>query len=298
MVRGDRVDMVRAVARAIDLGINYFDTARIYGDGKSESNLGSVLKEMGADVLVGTKVRLTDADMEDIEEAVVASVEGSLTRLRREYVDLIQLHNPIALDRQPGRDFVAVRDLEPITNAFQSLQEQGKARFWGINGLGQTEALHQAVNSGKAYTIQACYNLLNQSAGIQAAPKFPFQDYERLIDRAAARQMGVIAIRVLAGGALSGTSKRHNVADQSVSPIASGEDYDDDVSRARAFEFLVQDGYTDDLVEAAIRFAISKPEVPTALVGFSSLDQLEQAAEYAAKDPLPTEALSRLSSYR
>lgn len=298
MVRGDRAEMVRAVSRAIELGINYFDTARIYGDGKSESNLGSVLKEVGVDVLVGTKVRLTGADMEDIKEAVVASVEGSLTRLRREYVDLIQLHNPLALDRQPGRDVVAVRDLEPITNAFQSLQEQGKARFWGINGLGQTEALHQAISPGNAYAIQACYNLLNQSAGTQAPPEFPFQDYERLIDKAAAMQMGVIAIRVLAGGALSGTSKRHSVADQSVSPIASGEDYDDDVSRAKTFEFLVQDGYADDLVEAAIRFAISKPEVSTALVGLSSLGQLEQAAQSALKGPLPTEALSRLSSYR
>jgi len=296
MVRGNRAEMVRAVSRAIELGINYFDTARIYGDGKSESNLGAVLKEVGADVLVGTKVRLTGMDMENIEEAVVASAEGSLTRLGREYVDLIQLHNPLALERQPGRDFVAVRDLEPIANAFRSLQEQGKARFWGINGLGQTEALHQAVSPGNAYTIQACYNLLNQSAGTQAPPEFPFQDYERLIDRTAARQMGVIAIRVLAGGALSGTPERHSTADQSVSPIASGENYEDDVSRATAFEFLVQDGYTSDLVETAIRFAISKPEVSTALVGLSSLDQLEQAAQCALKGPLPAEAMSRLSS--
>jgi len=50
MVRGDRAEMVRAVSRAIELGINYFDTARIYGDGKSESNLGSVLREVGVDV--------------------------------------------------------------------------------------------------------------------------------------------------------------------------------------------------------------------------------------------------------
>jgi aryl-alcohol dehydrogenase-like predicted oxidoreductase len=67
------------------------------------------------------------------------------------------------------------------------------------------------------------------------------------------------------------------------------------VSRAKSFEFLVQDGYTDDPVEAAIRFAISKPEVSTALVGLSSLDQLEQAAQSALKGPLPAEALSRLS---
>ena len=56
--------MVRTVARAIELGVTYFDTARSYGDGQSETQLGSVLHELGTDVIVGTKVRLTGADME------------------------------------------------------------------------------------------------------------------------------------------------------------------------------------------------------------------------------------------
>lgn len=77
-------------------------------------------------------------------------------------------------------------------------------------------------------------------------------------------------------------------------PIASGKDFGQDVGFARRFDFLVSDGYADSLVEAAIRFAIGKAGVSTALVGISTLKQLEQAVEYASRGPLPDEALKRL----
>ncbi|MCZ6680091.1 MAG: aldo/keto reductase [Candidatus Poribacteria bacterium] len=294
LVKGEYQKMVRAVARAVDLGVNYFDTARIYGDGQSETNLGLVLEELAPDVVVGTKVRLTGEDMQHIERAVVDSVEGSLTRLRRERLDLIQLHNGVGFRSQPDRGVVGIDDLEPVMHTFQSLAEQGKVRFWGINGLGDTEALHQAVSIGGAQTVQTCYNLINPTAGTRVPEGFPFQNYGQLIDLAADNQMGVIAIRVLAAGALSGTPHRHPVAMPSVSPIASGGDYAEDVERSKAFAFLIDEGYTSNLVEAAIRFAISKAEISTALVGVSSLEQLEQAVECAQKGPLSSEALSRL----
>jgi aryl-alcohol dehydrogenase-like predicted oxidoreductase len=294
LVRGDYPEMVRAVARAIEAGINYFDTARMYGNGQSETNLGRVLEELRADVVVGTKVQLTAPEMENIEPAIVASVEGSLRRLRRESVDLFQLHNPIGLQRQPAREWVGIVDIEPIMHTFQQLQAQGKIRFWGINGLGETLAVQQVVAQGHASTIQSCYNLLNPTAGVQAPLNFPFQDYDQLIDHAATQQMGVIAIRVLAAGALSGTASRHPVAAQSVAPITSGQDLYEDVARAQMFQFLVEDGYTNNLVEAAIRFAISKKAISTALVGISSLEQIEQAIASVEKGPLPVEALARL----
>ena len=301
LVRGDPKEMARGVARAMELGVNYFDTARMYGNGQSETNLGRVLEELKADALVGSKVQLAPAEMErtpfgdvPVEEAVVAAVEDSLRRLRRDRVDLFQLHNAIGLQRQPERGWVGVADLEPVMRAFQSLQAQGKVRFWGINGLGETEAVHQAVAQGNADTVQTCYNLLNPSAGMPAPPGFPFQDYRQVIDRAAGQQLGVIAIRVLAAGALSGSVSRHPLAAQAVAPIASGRDLAEDVNRSQAFQFLVEEGYAGSLVEAAIRFAISKAEVSTALVGFSSLAQLEQAAAAVNKGPLPAEAFDRL----
>jgi aryl-alcohol dehydrogenase-like predicted oxidoreductase len=295
MVKGAYSDMVRAVARAIEAGITYFDTARIYGDGKSETNLGRVLAELKPNIVVGTKVRLRAEDMDDIETAVIESVEGSLRRLQLEQVDLIQLHNSIAARRGPERGWVTVDDVESVIQAFEKLQQQGKIRHWGINGLGETDALQRAVSAGNAETVQCCFNLLNPSAGIQAPPGFPFQDYGQLIDRAAEQQMGVIAIRVLAAGALSGSTARHPNAAQDVAPIASGENLAEDVERAQRFRFLVEEGFAASLAEAALRFAISKAQVSTALVGLSNLDQLEQAIQAANKGPLPSEAIDRLS---
>src|SRR5271157_6153861 len=98
MVRGNPSDQERAVARAIELGINYFDTAAMYGNGESERNLGRVLKTLKPDIFVGTKVRVPDGERSRIGTAVTASLEASLQRLQLDHVDLFQLHNHIMLD--------------------------------------------------------------------------------------------------------------------------------------------------------------------------------------------------------
>ena len=83
MVRGDADDQERTVARAIAAGVNYFDTAVLYGNGDSERNLGRVLQQLKpANVVVGTKVRLLAGEIGRIEDAVRTSLEGSLARLR------------------------------------------------------------------------------------------------------------------------------------------------------------------------------------------------------------------------
>jgi len=298
LVRGSTVDMVRTVARAVELGVNYFDTAAIYGDGASETNLGRVLAELRPPVLVGTKVMVHEDELDDIEGAVIRSVERSLDRLRRDRVDLLQLHNPLAVSRQPGRNWLAADDLAAVLATFARLQAQGKARFWGINGIGDTAAVHAAVGLGQADTIQCCYNLINPSAGMPVSADFPFQDYERLIDRSAEQGMGVLAIRVLAGGALTGSAARHDNATPGVDPIASSAAYADDVALAGRFAVLVEEDFAGSLVEAAIRFAISKPEISTVLVGISDMRQLEQAADAVSRGPLPAEALRRLDQIR
>src|SRR5512147_2594153 len=98
MVRGTPADQERAVARAVELGINYFDTAPLYGDGESERNLGRVLRTLRPDVIVGTKCRIQPAERGRVAAALTASLEASLQRLRLERVDLLQLHNPISPD--------------------------------------------------------------------------------------------------------------------------------------------------------------------------------------------------------
>jgi aryl-alcohol dehydrogenase-like predicted oxidoreductase len=295
MIRGEPRERVRAVARAMELGINYFDTAPSYGDGQSERNLGLVLKELRPQVYVGTKVRLVAQDMADIKGGVIRSVEDSLGRLGRDYVDLIQLHNRIAVQRQMAQDFLSTSDvLGQVVEAFQSLQAQGKVRFYGITGGGETNALHQVIASGALYTVQAFYNLLNPSAGAEAPPGFPAQDFGRLVDKAAEKEMGVLAIRVLAAGALSGVAERHPVAVPTVAPMGSGRDYREDLGRAGRFSFLVREGHVADLIEAAVRFALGNRGISTVLVGYSDLEHLEKAVEYASRGPLPAEVVSRL----
>ena len=296
LVRGDYPTMRRTVARAIEQGVNYFDTASMYGSGQSEVNLGAVLREIGANVVVGTKARLAPADMEHIEDAIIHSVEGSLRRMGRESVDLIQFHNRIEPQRQTGQDPAAgLKDLDLVLSAFKRLQQQGKIRHYGITGLGATQALHRAAASGGFHTMQVCYNLLNPTAGSAVSPpRFPFQDYSQLIDHCAEGEIGVIAIRVLAGGSLSGTTQRHPVAAQTVEPIGTAPFFSADVTKAQVFSFLVDDGYCSTLIEAAIRFAISKTWVSTALVGISSPEQLEQAVTFVERGALPAEALARL----
>ena len=294
LIKGDRKEMVRVVARAVELGITYFDTARSYGNGVSEANLGLVLEELKPAVVVGTKVQLEANELDDIAQAVVASVDGSLKRLRRDRIDLLQLHNCVALQRRPERSWIDIDDLALVVQAFQKLQHQGKISAWGINGLGETEALHQAVSSVPTASIQCCFNLLNPSAGLPVPNDFRYQDYRQLIDIAAAKQIGVIAIRVLAGGALSGSVARHVNATQTVDPVATGRSFAEDAKRSQLFEALIHEEYVGSLIEAAVRFVVGKPEVSTTLIGISDLEQLEQAVEYSTKGPLPTGALDRL----
>ena len=115
IIREEPRTRVRAVARAIEAGINYFDTAAMYGNGQSEQNLGQVLNELKPDVYVGTKVRLAPGEMGDIRGAIQRSVEASLTRMGRDSVDLIQLHNHIVQRRTP-RGAVRSHRLDPAAH--------------------------------------------------------------------------------------------------------------------------------------------------------------------------------------
>jgi len=96
MVRGDPGDQERAIACALDAGVNYFDTARQYGNGESERNLGRVLRKLkSANAVVGTKVRLPSNELNRIDDAVRRSLDGSLERLGMDRVDIFHLHKPL-----------------------------------------------------------------------------------------------------------------------------------------------------------------------------------------------------------
>jgi aryl-alcohol dehydrogenase-like predicted oxidoreductase len=293
MTRDLHEEQLRAVRRALELGITFFDTASAYGNRKSETNLGMVLEETGAKVTLATKARFGPEALPHLREATIASVEESLKLLRRASVDLIQLHNPVALKREWLTFSLTPDDVlgtGGVLEGFKALREQGKVRYFGFTGLGEPQALGALIESGEFYTVQAYYNLLNPTAGHSVPGGFSAVNYGKLIDNAAARDMGVLAIRVLARGALSAGAEVGGSSPQTLSP---GSDFPLDVERARRLMWLVN-GEIKTLSDAAIRFALMKTEVSTVLVGFSDTEQVDLAVSCSGAAGLPVSAMDHL----
>ncbi len=296
MVRGTEADQERAFARAIDAGITYFDTAAIYGDGVSEQNLGKVVARLKPrNFIYGTKVRVPGSQKGNIRAAINASVDASLRRLGLERADILHLHNPITTDGA-GNFLTAAQVLGDVVPAFEALRQQGKIGVLGLTATGDTSAVLKAIDSGAFASAQVSYNMLNPSAATVLVPNYPAQDYGRLFEHTTTTGTGVIGIRTLAGGALSGSAAREANASPPPEPIGSAMSFDSDVARARRFMPLVEDGVAASLTELATRFAISSPAMGTALMGIATLDQLEQAIAAVEKGPLPAAALARIAT--
>src|SRR5262249_21929863 len=161
---------------------------------------------------------------------------------------------------------------------------------------GDTAALHQTIDAHVFDSAQVVYNMLNPSAAASLPANCPAQDYARLFDHTQAAGIGVVGIRVLAGGALSGSTERHPIASPPPAPIGSGTSYDVDLKNARLLKPLLQEGFAESLTEAATRFAISHRAMGTILVGMATPQQFEQALAAVQKGPLPQVALDRLTS--
>jgi L-galactose dehydrogenase/L-glyceraldehyde 3-phosphate reductase len=157
-------------------------------------------------------------------------------------------------------------------------------------------ALRRVTDARAFDSTQVVYNMLNPSAAIALPPDYPAQDYGRLFDHTRAAGVGVVGIRVLAGGALSGSTERHPIASSPPEPIGSAMSYHADEERARRLLALVKEGSAESLAEAATRFALSHPAMGTILVGMATQQQFEDALAAVQKGPLPPAALDRLSA--
>jgi aryl-alcohol dehydrogenase-like predicted oxidoreductase len=298
MVRGAAADQERAIGRALEVGINYFDTAVQYGNGASETNLGRTLRTLKpSGIFVGTKVRLPAADFGRVAEAVTQSLDGSLLRLQMDHVDIFHLHNAITVNGG-GDTLSAAQVLHEVVPAFEKLRQAGKTRFLGITAVGDTAALSQVIDAEKFDSAQVSYNMLNPSAGETIPAGYPAQDYGRMFDHTQKAGVGVVGIRVIAGGALSASEQRHPIASPPPEPIGTASSYDADLARARRLLPLVTEGFATSLPEAATRFAITHPAMGTILVGMATVDEFEGAVAAVRKGPLPPAALARLAELR
>lgn len=295
MVRGSAADQDRAIGLALDAGINYFDTAVQYGNGVSETNLGRIMgARKPAGVAVGTKVRVPPENFNAIAKTIADSMDGSLSRLKMDHVDIFHLHNPITVNGG-GENLSVAQVLNEVVPAFEALRKTGKTRFLGITAIGDTAALHEVIDTGAIDSAQVSYNMLNASAATALPPNYPAQDYGRLFDRTQKAGVGVVGIRVLAAGALTGTAERHPTASPPPEPIGSAYSYEMDLERARRLMPLVTEGFASSLAEAATRFAITHPAMGTILVGMATVDEFEASLAAVLKGPLPQAALDRLN---
>jgi aryl-alcohol dehydrogenase-like predicted oxidoreductase len=275
--------------------VNYFDTAAMYGNGESEKNLGRILNKLKPNVIVGTKVRIPSANFNRIAGYVAESLDASLKRMGREQVDIFHLHNAITTSGG-GENLSAKQVLDEVAPAFDKLRQQGKFRFPGITAVGDTTALHQVIDARAFVSAQVSYNMLNPSAARALPANYPAQDYGKMFDHTQAAGVGVVGIRVLAGGALSGAPVRHPIASPPPDPIGSAHSYDTDMQRARRLQPLVEQGHAGSLPEAAVRFAIAHPAMGTILVGMATLAEFEQSLAAVQKGPLSQAALETLGA--
>lgn len=277
---GDDYDRQAAVIdHAIQRGINWFDTAATYGNGKSEENLGRVLNDLNAAarVHIATKVRLMPDDLGDIKGAIRRSVETSLQRLRLPRVTLLQLHNSITRQRGDEPTSITPADvLGPggVLEAFEQLKFEGAAQHLGLTGLGQPDALREVVTSGRFETMQVPYHLLNPTAGWEFRGKGLETNYGNIIADAARQGMGVLAIRVFAGGALLGNSPSPHTLKTPFFPLGL---YQRDLERARRLEKIL--GPAEPLHTAAIHFVLAHPFVHSALIGFGGIEEIDEALQ-------------------
>lgn len=293
MTKGEAGDQDRAIAWARDHGINFFDTAASYGNGVSEENLGRALNGNSDGLVISTKVGLSNDDLSDVYGAITRSLDASLARLRLDHVDIFQLHN--TLGRTDFRGTLTIDQImDAVVPAFDKLRETSKVRFLGFTAKGEADDVHQLVSCGVFQSAQVFYNLLVPSAGGSISANYPSDDYKLLLETAKDHGVGAIGVRVLAGGALSGSAARHRLGMPNVTPIGSETDYATDVKRGLTFMSLVEAGHAGSLIELAIRYVISNPALPTTEIGIATLDELQQATAAANKGPLSTDALAAI----
>jgi aryl-alcohol dehydrogenase-like predicted oxidoreductase len=251
-------ESLAAIRRARDLGVTFFDTADSYGFGRSESLLGIVLSRKREDVIIATKVGVIRNSTGELKkdfskQHIFVAVDGSLKRLRSDYIDLYQVHNPTIDDLRR----------EEIQDAMERLQDNGKIRFWGVSVSNPEEGL-EVVRRGWGNTLQVLYNILNQAPA------------EELFPMAKEKGYGIIARVPLASGLLTGkfridtTFPTDDIRQNFLTPRRLQEALD----RVDEVKSIIG-GAARTLIEGALRFVLANDAVATAIPGAKTIHQVE-----------------------
>lgn len=283
----DEQEAIAAVHRALELGVTFFDVAPSYGDGKAEEALGKALEGRAESVVIATKVRLRAEDMDDVDGAVRRSVDASLSRLRRDAVDVLHVHNRFTEHRGEVLDSLSGNDvLGPVLEAYRSVQQAGKTQFIGLSAMDHhVPTMRHILGSGEYDTVLAYYNLLNRTAQEPPPPGANLFDNGQIIPLARSLDMGVIGIRSHAAGALTDALDRP--------PRPNDALMEKDLASARKLGFLVQ-GPIRTLAQAAMVFSLMNPDIHTTVPGVKNRAEAEEIAGCMDLGPIPPEHLDRL----
>lgn len=295
MVHGTPAQQRQLVGRALELGINLFDTSPAYGRGVAEKNLGRVLREVDAkDVFVATKVKIMPHEFGEIAARTSASIDESLRRLGRDYVDFLLVHNPCRPQRDPGDEiFVPLTPADILGEMLPALLRAkiaGKVRCLGLAcDHVDVDALRTVLNTRAFELINAVYHLTNPSAARAVTGVASVENYQGLFELAARCGASVAVISPLAGGALTSSVLKAGV--DGLHGLSQGwfrhqlGSTDAPMLHARRFQFLDRPG-EQSLAEAAYRFILSDPRVATIIGGFSHPPQIDDAAGASDKGAL------------
>jgi aryl-alcohol dehydrogenase-like predicted oxidoreductase len=274
----DDTESMRSLHRAVDLGVNFIDTADVYGDGHSERLIGQLLRERkGEEIIVATKAgrRLNPHVAEGFTKANLgAFIERSLKNLGTDSIDLLQLHCP-----PPD-----VYDLPQVFGVLDDLVQAGKLRYYGVSVEYVEEAL-RAVRHPNVQSVQIIFNM------------FRLKPAEELFSTARDKKIGILARVPLASGLLSGkltrestfaaTDHRHyNRHGESfdMGETFSGVDYDTGLAAVDQLRELVPAGAS--MAQLALRWILMFPEVSAAIPGAKNVQQTEDNIRAADMPPL------------
>ena len=295
LLTGNAIDTQREVVRkAVDLGVNWFDTAATYGNGQSEQSLGAALADIRTDhpLHVATKVRVQLTSQTDLRPLVVESVKESLARLRLPKVTLLQLHNSITHQRNDQPTSITPEDVlgaRGILEGMKEVRDAGWVDHLGLTGIGDADALCTVMRTREFASIQAPVHLLNPSALRQTPPQLCDPDFGGFLRTAHSLGMGIFAIRVFAAGALLGAAPSPHTLKTPFFPLAL---YQRD--EARVQKLVQQLGSVSVVRKAALQYTLSLPEIASSIIGFGQVDHVEMAAQIVEEPRLSPAELASL----
>jgi aryl-alcohol dehydrogenase-like predicted oxidoreductase len=278
-------DALSALNRAVDLGVNFLDTADVYGDGRSEKLIGRLLKDRPNDeILVATKAgrRLDPHAPEGYDYDNLSDfAERSLKNLGVEALDLLQLHCPPTEVYRQDSTF----------EALDRLQEAGKVRNYGVS-VEKVEEARMALDYPGVVTVQIIFNVFRQK---------PAEEFFPLAEE---RNVGILARVPLASGLLSGKMRADRVFSEDDhrnfnregqafdrGETFSGVDFETGLRAAEELKDLVPEGNT--LAQFALRWILMHPAVSCAIPGGKNPSQVEDNVAAVEMPPLPDEVMQR-----